>query len=154
MLCRRTSKFSIRKVIKKLTNQSRISAEDQEQIKQTISGTFSSVLSEIITEFKDGMPDLIDKILKEKLSTQPFDQEDRVSPMAPVDRKIDPEVQHVPPTLEQNVLGFSDTPPKITRDIGSLQTNKDVGSCIKIITDVGSGVNKDDPFFGWRAISK
>ena len=128
MLCRRTSKFSIRKVIKKLTNQSRISAEDQEQIKQTISGTLSSVLSEIITEFKDGMPDLIEKILKEKLSTQPFDSF----------------LQLIPPTLEQNVLGFSDTPPKITRDIGFLQTNK----------DVGSGVNKDDPFFGWRAISK
>ena len=31
-----------------------------------------------------------------------------------------------------------------SRDIGFPETNKDVGFCIKIITDVGSGVNKDD----------
>ena len=78
--------------------------------------------------------------------------------LAPVDREIDPEVQHISPTLEQNRIGVTGTPPKITRDIasrdtsslqtskdiGSPQTNNDVGSCIKIITDVGSGVNKDD----------
>ena len=117
-------------------------------------------MQKIITEFKDGMPNYIDKFLKEKLppSTQPYNQEDRVSLLAPVDMEIDPKVQHIPPTLEQNGVGVADTPPKITRDIAcrdsiSLQTsrdidspltNKEVGSCIKIITDVGSGVNKDD----------
>ena len=81
--------------------------------------------------------------------------------MALVDREIDPEVQHILPFHQQNGVGVADTPPKITRyivsrdksslqtsrDIGSPQNNKDVGSCItiiKIITDVGSGVNKDD----------
>ena len=81
--------------------------------------------------------------------------------MAPVDREIDPEVQHILPFHEQNGVGVADTPPKITRyivsrdtsslqtsrDIGSPQANKDVASCIKIIkiiTDLGSGVNKDD----------
>ena len=81
--------------------------------------------------------------------------------MALVDREIDPEVQHILPFHQQNGVGVADTPPKITRykvsrdksslqtsrDIGSPQTNKDVGSCItiiKIITDVGSVVNKDD----------
>ena len=52
--------------------------KDQEQTKQISSGTLSSVLSEmqkIITEFKDGMPDFKDKVLKEKLppSTHPYD---------------------------------------------------------------------------------
>ena len=44
-----------------------MSAEDQEQTKQISSGTLFLVLSEmqkIITEFKDSMPDYIDKILK------------------------------------------------------------------------------------------
>ena len=49
--------------------------EDQEQRKQSISGTLSSDLSEMqkkyITELKDGMPDYIDKILKEKLPPGP-----------------------------------------------------------------------------------
>ena len=81
-----------------------------------------------------------------------------MSLLAPVDVEIDPETQHISPTLEQNGVGVVDTPPKITRDIASRdtislqtsrdidsrQTNKDVGSCIKIIIDVGSGVNKDD----------
>ena len=65
--------------------------------------------------------------------------------MAPVDREIDPEVQHILPFHEQNGVGVADTPPKITRyivsrDTSSLQTSRDVGSCIKIIkiiTDVG-----------------
>ena len=140
-----------------------MSTEHQKQTKQISSGTLSPVLSEmqkVITEFKDGMSDYIDKILKEKLppSTQPYDQEGKVSLLAPVDRKTDPELQHIPPTLEQNGVGFTDTSPKIitdiassntsslqtSKDIGSPQTNKDVGTCIKIITDVGSGVNKDD----------
>ena len=64
----------------------------------------------------------------------------------PVDREFYPEVQHIPPTLEQTWIGIVDTPPEITRDIGSLQTNKDVGSCIKIIADVGSDVSKDETF--------
>ena len=81
-------------------NQNKMSTEYQEQTKQISSGTLSLVLSEMqknITEFKDGMPDYIDKILKEKLpsSTQPYDQGDRVSLLAPVDREIDPEVQHI-----------------------------------------------------------
>ena len=41
--------------------------EDPEQTKQISSGTLSSVLWEMqknITEFKDGMPHCIDKILK------------------------------------------------------------------------------------------
>ena len=91
-----------------------MSTKDQEQTKQISSGTLSSVLSEmqkIITEFKDGMPDYIDKILKEKLppSTQPYDREDRVSLLAPVDREIDPEVQLIASTLEQNGVGVTDT---------------------------------------------
>ena len=81
--------------------------------------------------------------------------------MALVDREINPEVQHILSFHQQNGVGVADTPPKITRyivsrdksslqtsrDIGSPQNNKDVGSCItiiKIITDVGSVVNKDD----------
>ena len=97
----------------------------------------------------------IDKIFKEKLppSTQPDDQEDRVSLLAPVDREFDLEVQHVPSTFEQNGVGVTDTATKInrdtsspqtSRDIGSPQTNKDVGFSIKIITYVGSDVSKDD----------
>ena len=59
-----------------------MSTKDQEQRKQISSGTLPPVLSEIqknITEFIDGMPDCIDKILKGKLppSIQPYDQEDR-----------------------------------------------------------------------------
>ena len=91
-------------------------------------------------------------------STQPYDQEDRVPLLVPVDREVDPEVQHILPTLEQNGVGVTDTSPKVTRDIASrdtssLQTSRDIGppqtnndvvSCIKIITVVGSGVNKDD----------
>ena len=142
-----------------------MSAEDQKETKQVSSSTFYSLLSEIqkvITEFNDGIPDSIDKILRDKLppSTQPYDQENMVSLLAPADREIDPEVQHIPPKPEQDGLGVVDTPPKITRnissfqrqtsfpqtsrDIGSPQTNKDVGSCIKIRTEVGSGVNKED----------
>ena len=48
-----------------------MSAEDQEQTKQTSSGSLSSVLSQmqkIIAEFKDGTPDYIDKDLKYKFS--------------------------------------------------------------------------------------
>ena len=122
-------------------------------------------MQKIITEFKDGMLDYIDKILKEKLppSTHLYDHEDRVSLLGPVDRKFGPEVRDVPPTLEQTGEGVTGTPTKITRnivsetnrdtsfpqtswDIGSLQTNKDVGFRIKIITDVGSDVNKNDCF--------
>ena len=79
-----------------------MSVEDQEQTKQISSGSLSSVLSEIITEFKYAMPVYIDQGLKEKLppSTQTYDQEDRVSLLAPVNRELDPEVQHVTPTLE------------------------------------------------------
>ena len=91
-------------------------------------------------------------------STQPYDQEDRVPLLVPVDREVDPEVQHILPTLEQNGVGVTDTSPKITRDIASrdtssLQTSRDIGPpqtnndvvfCIKIITVVGSGVSKDD----------
>ena len=58
------------KVIKKLINQNKMSTEDQEQTKQIINGTLPSVLSvmqKFITEFKNGMRDYIDKILKEKL---------------------------------------------------------------------------------------
>ena len=58
--------------------------EDPEQTKQISSGTLSSVLWEMqknITEFKDGMPHCIDKILKKQLlpGTGPYDLEDRVS---------------------------------------------------------------------------
>lgn len=71
-------------------------------------------------EFKDEMPDYINKILKEKLppSTRPYDQEDRVPLLAPVDKQFDPEMQHIPPPplkLEQNGVGVTDTPTKITR---------------------------------------
>ena len=121
VLCRLTSESSTGKVIKKLINQNKVSAEDQEQTKQISSGSLSSVLSEmqkIITEFKDGMPDYIDKIVNEKLpaNTQPYDQKDRVSLLPFVDRKFDHEVQHVPATLEQNGVGVIDSPINITRD--------------------------------------
>ena len=86
-------------------------------------------------------------------STQRYDQGDRVSLLALVDRKFDLEVQHVPSIFEQNGVGVTDTATKInrdtsspqpSRDIGSPQTNNDVGFSIKIITDVDSDVNKDD----------
>ena len=85
------------KVVKKLINQNKMSAEDQKETKQVSSSTFYSLLSEIqkvITEFNDGIPDSIDKILRDKLppSTQPYDQENMVSLLAPADREIDPEV--------------------------------------------------------------
>ena len=148
-----------------------MSEEVQEQRKQISSGSLPSVLSEmqkIITEFKDGMPDYIDKMLKEKLppSTQPYGQEDRVSLLAPIDREFDPKVQHVSSTLEQIVVGVTDTATKIvsgtnrntsspqtSRDIVSPQTNKDVGSRIKIITDAGCDVNKDDSSSGFFFLS-
>ena len=62
------------------------------------------------------MPDYIDKILKEKLppSTQTYDQEYWVSLLAHVDSKFHLEVQHVPPTREQNDAGIVDIPTKIT----------------------------------------
>ena len=64
-------------------------------------------------EFKDEMPDYINKILKEKLppSTRPYDQEDRVPLLAPVDKQFAPP----PLKLEQNGVGVTDTPTKITR---------------------------------------
>ena len=77
-----------------------------------------------------------------------------MSLLVPVDRESDPEVQHTPSTLEQNEVGVADTSPEITKDIvsrdinshqtSSPQSNEVVGSCIKIITDVGSGISKDD----------
>ena len=57
-----------------------MSAEDQEQTKQVSSGSLFSVLLEmqkIITEFKNGIPGNVDKILKEKLPPSkllPYDQ--------------------------------------------------------------------------------
>ena len=106
-----------------------MSAEDQKETKQVSSSTLYSLLSEIqkvITEFNDGIPDYIDKILKDKLSpsTQHYDQENRVSVLAPSDREIDPEVQHIPPKLDQDGLGVVDTPPKITREISSSKRHK------------------------------
>lgn len=75
MIIPRFPESSTRKVIKILINQSKMAPEDQEQRKQSISGTLSSDLSEMqkkyITELKDGMPDYIDKILKEKLPPGP-----------------------------------------------------------------------------------
>ena len=61
------------------------------------------------------MPDFIAKILKEKLppSTQSYDQEDRVSLLASLDGEIDPEVQHILPTLEKNWVGDADNLPKL-----------------------------------------
>ena len=117
------------KVVKKLINQNKMSAEDQKETKQVSSSTFYSLLSEIqkvITEFNDGIPDSIDKILRDKLppSTQPYDQENMVSLLVPADREIDPEVQHIPPKPEQDGLGVVDTPPKITRNISSFQRHK------------------------------
>ena len=81
-----------------------------------------------------------------------------MSLLAPLDEKFNAEVRHVSPTLEQNGIVVADAPTKTTRDIVyrdtsscqtsrnivSPQTNKDVRSCIKIITDVDSGVNKYD----------
>ena len=55
-------------------------------------------------------------------STQTYDHEDKVSLLVPVNRGWDPEVRHVPPTLEQNGAGGADPPSNINRDIGS-QTN-------------------------------
>ena len=53
-----------------------------------------------------------------------------MSLLSRVDREIDLEAQHIPPTIERNGLGVADIPPKITKDIGYPQTNKDVGYCI------------------------
>ena len=72
-------------------------------------------------ELKDKMPGYIDKILKKKLppSTWPYDQECGGPLLAPVDKQFDPEMQHIPPPpplkLEQNGVGVTDTPTKITR---------------------------------------
>ena len=92
-----------------------MSAENQKQLKQISSGSLSSVLSEmqkIITEFEDEISGYIDKVLKEKLppSTETYDREDSVSLLAPADRELDPEVQHVPPTLEQDGAWFAYPP--------------------------------------------
>ena len=106
-----------------------MSAENKEQTKQISSGSLSSVLSEmqqIVTEFTDEMPDYIDQVLKENLppSTQTYDQEDRVSLLAPVDKELDHEVQHVPTKFEQGGAQVADPPTNVNRDAGS-QTNRD-----------------------------
>ena len=79
-----------------------------------------------------------------------------LSLLAPADRDLNFEVQHVPPTLEQNNAGVADSrtnisrnmgfqanrdasSPQTSRDIGFPQTNKDVGARTKIVTDAGSG---------------
>ena len=52
---------------------------------------------------------IITIINKKKLpsSTQTYTQEDRVSLLTPVHSELYPEVQRVPPTLEQNDAGVS-----------------------------------------------
>ena len=85
-----------------------------------------------------GMPDYIDKILKEKLSpsTQTYDQEDMVSLLAPVDRNLTLKYSIYLPHLSKmvQVLPQADTPIKITRDsflnrdTSSLQTSREIGS--------------------------
>ena len=57
------------------------------------------------------MTDYINKILKKKLppSTQPYDQENKVSLLVPVHMEIDPEAQQIPSTFEQNGVGVADT---------------------------------------------
>ena len=50
-----------------------------------------------------------------------------MSLLAPADWEFDHEVQHVPPTVEQNGIGVTDTASKIPRDIVS-GTNKDTSS--------------------------
>ena len=112
--------------------------EDQKQTKQISSGYLSSVLLEIqkiITEFKDEMLDYVVKVLQVNLppSTQAYDQ---VPHLPPVDRELDPEVQHVPPALEQIGAGVPDLPININKDItsgtnrdaSSFETSKNIGS--------------------------
>ena len=92
------------------------------------------------------MPDYIDKVLQMKLrpSTQSNDQKDKISLLAPVDRKLDPEVQHVPLTFEQNGVGVLDLPVNINKDISSRtnrgasspQTSRNIGSPKLIRTKV------------------
>ena len=76
--------------------------------------------------------------IKKKLppSTQTYDQEDRVSLLTPVHRELDPKVQCVPPTLEQNDAGFADPPTNINKHIGS-RTNRDASS-LQTRRDIGS----------------
>ena len=86
-------------------------------------------MQKFITEFKDEILDYIDKVLQTKLppSTETYDQEDKVSLLVPVYSELDPEVQHVPPTLEQNGAGFPDLPINTNRNISS-QTHTDASS--------------------------
>ena len=74
-------------------------------------------------------------ISKKKLpsSTKTFTQEDRVSLLTPVHRKLYPEVQRVPATLEQNDAGVSDLLTNIDKDIDS-QINRGIDSQIIIGT--------------------
>ena len=86
-------------------------------------------MQKIVTKVKDGMPDYIDKVWKEKLppSSKTYDQEDRLSLLAPVDKELDPKVQHVPYKLKQNCVGVAYPSTNINRDIGS-QSNRDTSS--------------------------
>ena len=74
-------------------------------------------------------------ISKKKLpsSTKTFTQEDRVSLLTPVHRKLYPEVQRVPATLEQNDAWVSDLLTNIDKDIDS-QINRGIDSQIIIGT--------------------
>ena len=77
------------------------------------------------------MPDYVDKVLQMKRqlhpSPQTYDQEDQMPLLAPVDSELDLEVQHVPPTLEQNGAGFPDLTININKNICS-RTNRDASS--------------------------
>ena len=74
-------------------------------------------------------------ISKKKLpsSTKTFTQEDRVSLLTPVHRKLYPEVQRVLATLEQNDAGVADLLTNIDKDIDS-QINRGIDSQIIIGT--------------------
>ena len=76
---------------------------------------------------------IITIINKKKLpsSTKTFTQEDRVSLLTPVHRKLYPEVQRVPATLEQNDAGVADLLTNIDKDIDS-QINRGIDSQIII----------------------
>ena len=51
--------------------------------------------------------------------------------LAPADRDLNLGVEHIPPTLDQNIAGVADPPTNIIRDIG-FQTNRDA-SPLKLV---------------------
>lgn len=89
-------------------------------------------MQKIITEFKNEIPDYIDKIFTEKLSpgTQSYNQEGSVSFFAPEDSEFDPDVHYVPLKLEKTGAGVADPLYNTNREIVS-QNNREPSSLSK-----------------------